>query len=264
MNRANLVRLVLGVLLAAAPLAAGAQQALEIISLRYRTVEQVLPALQPLVEPGGTLSGSRGQLFLRASPANVAEIRRALDAIDGPSRRLQISVRYDDAGASARRELGASGAAGSAGSRVTITAEDARSNAAERVDQRVQVLEGGQAFIFAGQSRPVPVPGGGTQIQDIQTGFQVTPRLSGDRVALEIATQREAAGSRPGSVQGQRTSSTVSARLGEWVEIGGIASADSRDDRAFGAAVPPRAAASVSSTSATGSRRIWLKVEEAR
>ena len=45
MNRANLVRLVLGVLLAAAPLAAGAQQALEIISLRYRTVEQVLPAL---------------------------------------------------------------------------------------------------------------------------------------------------------------------------------------------------------------------------
>jgi type II secretory pathway component GspD/PulD (secretin) len=111
MNRANLVRLVLAVLLAAAPLAAGAQQALEIISLRYRTVEQVVPALQPLVEPGGTLSGSRGQLFLRASPANVAEIRRALDAIERPSRRLPIPVRHDAAGTGARCAPGASGPA---------------------------------------------------------------------------------------------------------------------------------------------------------
>jgi len=33
-----------------------AQQALEIIPLRHRTVDQVLPALQPLVEPGGALT----------------------------------------------------------------------------------------------------------------------------------------------------------------------------------------------------------------
>ena len=255
MNRANLVHLVLGVLLAAAPLAAGAQQALEIISLRYRTVEQVLPALQPLVEPGGTLSGSRGQLFLRASPANVVEIRRALDAIDRPSRRLTISVRHDDAGPSARRELGASGTISSAGARVTVTAEDARSSAAERVDHRVQVLEGGRAFIFTGQSRALPVPGGGTQIQHLQSGFEVTPRVSGDRVMLEIAAQREVPGSRPGSVQGQHTGTTVSARLGEWFEIGGVASSGSRDDRgiAYGSA-----------QRATGSSRVWLKVEEAK
>ena len=251
MNRANLVRLVLAVLLAAAPLAARAQQALEIISLRYRTVEQVLPALQPLVEPGGTLSGSRGQLFLRASPANVAEIRRALDAIDRPSRRLVLSVRHDGVGANARRELGASGTISSAGSRVTVTAEDARSSAAERVDQRLQVVEGARAYIAAGQSRPL----GSAGIQDMATGFEVTPRLSGDRVMLEIATQKESPGPRPGSVQGQRAVSTVSARLGEWVEIGGMASSGARDDRgiAYGSA-----------QRATGSSRVWVKVEEAK
>jgi type II secretory pathway component GspD/PulD (secretin) len=255
MNRANLVRVLLVVLCVLAPPAARAQHGLEIISLRYRTVEQVLPALQPLVEPGGTLSGSRGQLFLRASPANVAEIRRALEAIDRPSRRLTISVRHDDAGTSARRELGASGTISSAGSRVTVTAGDASSSTAERVDQRLQVLEGGRAFIFTGQSRPLPVPGGGTQIQDLQSGFEVTPRLSGDRVMLDIATQREVPGSRPGSVQGQRTATTVSARLGEWVEIGGVASSGSRDDRgiAYGSA-----------QRASGSSRVWLKVEEAK
>jgi hypothetical protein len=260
MNRAYLVRLVLAQLLAAAPLGAGAQQGLEIISLRYRTVEQVLPALQPLVEPGGTLSGSRGQLFLRASPANVAEIRRALDAIDRPSRRLQISVRYDDAGTSARRELGARGAVSSSGSRVTITAEDQRRDSGERIDQRVQILEGGRAYIAAGQSRPL----GSAGIQDTATGFEVTPRLSGDWVTIEIATQKESPGQRPGSVQGQRTATTVSARLGEWVEVAGVESADSRDDRGFGTGVPARAAGSVSSRMATDSRRVWLKVEEAK
>ncbi|HEX6528963.1 MAG TPA: secretin N-terminal domain-containing protein [Burkholderiales bacterium] len=236
----------LALLLAAAPLAAGAQQALEIISLRYRTVEQVLPALQPLVEPGGTLSGSRGQLFLRASPANLAEIRRALDAIDRPSRRLTISVRHNDAGTSARRELGARGVVSSSGSRVTITAEDQRRDSGERIDQRVQVVEGGRAYIAAGQSRPL----GSAGIQDMATGFEVTPRLSGDWVMLEIATRKESPGPRPGSVQGQRAVSTVGARLGEWVEIGGTSSQLANEGRA--------------SVRADESRRVWLKVEEAK
>ena len=244
MNRANLVLVVLVVLCALAPLAAGAQQALEIIPLRYRTVEQVLPALQPLVEPGGTLSGSRGQLFLRASPANVAEIRRALEVIDRPARRLQISVRYDDAAASAQRELAARGVVGSSGSRVTISAEDQRRNSAERIDQRLQVIEGGRAFIFAGQSRPLRVPGGGAEVQDIATGFEVTPRLSGERVTLEIATQKESPGAR-GSVQGQRALTVLSARLGEWVEIAGVESG-----------------LNTNTTAATQSRRVWVKVEE--
>jgi hypothetical protein len=245
MNRANLVRLVFLVLLGAAPAAGQAQQPLEIISLRHRTVEEVLPALRPLLEPGATLSGMRGQVFVRTSPTNLAEIRRALDAIDRPSRRLQISVRYDDAAAAQRRELGASGVISSSGSRVTITAEDARSGSAERVDQRMQVMEGGRAYIFAGQSRPL-----GGETQDIATGFEVTPRVSGDRVVLEIATQKESPGGRPGTVQGQRAVSTVSARLGEWAEISGTSSQLANEGRA--------------SVRAAESRRVWLKVEEVK
>jgi hypothetical protein len=82
------------------------------------------------------------------------------------------------------------------------------------------------------------------------TGFEVTPHLSGDRVMLEIATQKESPGSRPGSVQGQRVVSTVSARLGEWVEI---------------AALESRLHANTTATTAAAqSRRVWLKVEEAK
>jgi hypothetical protein len=252
MNLSSLLRAVLAAALAVAAGALFAQHPLEIIPLRHRTVEQVLPALQPLVEPGGTLSGSRGQLFLRASPANVAEIKRALDAIDRPARRLQISVRFDDTEDRERRALGGSATVGSAGARVTVTAEESRRISGERVDQRLQVVEGGRAFIFAGQSRPLRVPGS-TEIQDIESGFEVTPRLSGDRVVLEVAAQRETPGAHPGQVQGQRVATTVTTRLGEWVEVGGTGSQEARDDRGIGAA---------RTTRATQSRRVWLKVEE--
>src|SRR6185503_9251938 len=210
MNRKNLVRMVLAVALGCGAAASSAQQGLEIIPLRHRTVEQVLPALQPLLEPGATLSGSRGQLFLRASPANVAEIRRALEAIDRPARRLQISVRFDDALARERRGIEASGTIGSGGA---------------RVDQRLQVLEGGRAFIFTGDQTGA--------------GFEVVPRLAGDVATLDL--------------QASGAGTTLSARLGEWVEVGGIAGIRTRDERGIGIARQSQSA---------GTSRVWLKVEE--
>ena len=251
MNRRSLVHLVLAALLGAAFDAPFAQQALEIIPLRHRTVEQVLPALQPLLEPGATLSGSRGQLFLRASVSNADDIKRALAAIDRPAKRLQISVRLDDALERERRDLQASGSIGSGGVRFSGSAQDARTSTSERIDQRLQVLEGSRAYIAAGQSRPFRMQDG-TEIQELSTGFDVVPRLAGGGVSLEIAQQRETPGSRAGSVQGQRLATTINARLGEWVEIGGTGQAMSRDDRGI---------ASASGRRTSESRRVWVKVE---
>ncbi len=82
-----------------------AQQELEIIPLRSQTVDQVLPTLLPLVEPGGTLTGMNDQLFLRASARNREEIRRVLATIDRPSRRMIIRVSQNrESEASSRRE----------------------------------------------------------------------------------------------------------------------------------------------------------------
>ena len=48
-----------------------AQQIMEIIPLRHRTVEQVLPSLQVFVEPGGALSGMDEQLIVLSSLQNI-------------------------------------------------------------------------------------------------------------------------------------------------------------------------------------------------
>ncbi len=242
-----------------------AQYPLEIISLRHSTVEQVLPALRPLVEPGGTLSGQSGQLFVRTSPVNLAEIRQALAAIDRPSRRLQILVRFEDAAQSANRDLSAGGVISNRGSHIELRARDIRSGLDERIDQRIQVLEGGTAWISTGQSRTLPqrqmirTPGGVVSqetfvVQEASTGFAVIPRLSGQIVQVEIAPQREVLGPR-GTVQSQRIVTTASGRLGEWFELGGLAASAARDDRGIASSAQSRT---------SESRRVWLKVEELR
>jgi hypothetical protein len=231
-------RLLLTVLLACLASFALAQYPLEIVPLRHRTVDQVLPVLRPLLEPGASLSGHANQLFVRASPANVAELRRVLETIDRPARRLQVLVRFDAAGDEARREIGASGTISNRGSRVEVRAEDSRGRGEERVDQRLMVMDGGRGVISTGNFTP---------LREHATGFEVRPRVSGQTVHVDIAPQRETAG------DFQRASTTVSARLGEWFEVGGAAEAAARSDRGI---------LSAGQAASSSSRRIWLKVEE--
>src|SRR5438876_1706788 len=243
MNRGAVIRFAVSLLIAIP--AAVAQNALEIIALRHRTAEQVIPALQPLLDPGATLSGQGAQLFVRASPANLAELRRALDSIDRPQKRLLISVRFDQALDAASRGIDASG---------RLRAEDSRTRAEERVDQRVQALEGARATIYTGESRPVrqrqfiQTPAGVisqevTVVQETTSGFEVIPRVVGDTVQVQIAQQRV----------GSAAATTASGRLGEWFELGSVAMTAARDDRGI---------ASASRASGGETRRVWIRVDE--
>jgi hypothetical protein len=259
----KLIRLTLSAVLASVALQSAAQYALEIIPLKHRTVDQVLPALRPLLEPGGALTGQQSQLIVRASPGNIAEIRRALEAIDRPLRRLQILVRFDDSGEASRQAIEASGRISNRGSDVDVRAQDSRAAREERIDQRVQALEGSRAYISTGQSRPamqrqrIQTPVGIVAqdtfvVQEAVTGFEVVPRVSGDRVFLDIAPQRQSF-DRQGGVQEQRVTTSASGRLDEWFELGAIVSSGSGGERGL---------ASASRSRSSESRRVWVKVEE--
>ena len=237
---------VTAVALGALGISAAAQNALEIIALRHRTADQVLPALRALAEPGAALSGHGNQLFIRTSPGNLEDLRRALESIDRPSRRLQVLVRFDDSAEASSSGMAASGRISNRNSRVEVRAHDATSTSAERVDQRIQVLEGGRAFISTGQSTPILQ---GTAIRETVTGFDAMPRLAGERVLIEIAPRRETLN------QQQYIATTVDARLGDWVEVGAALEQASRNARGPGGVGEARGSAS---------RRVWLKVEELR
>lgn len=250
---------------------ANAQQEMEVISLRSRTVEQVLPIIQPLVEPGGALTGMNNQLFLRASKRNREDIKRALAALDIPARQLIIRVSSTRGSDDSSRGGAISSGRVVIGSNSRVEGNgrvwDTTSQRNESNSQMVRAMEGSQAYINAGRSVPVPMrqvvmgPGGvvvseTVVYRDIGSGFYAIPRLSGDMVTLEIMQQADSPGNfGPGSANTQRISTTVSGRLGEWIELGGVGR------QAMG---NERGTTSISTSDLRENRSIWLKVEEAQ
>lgn len=272
------------------PTLAIAQQEMEIIPLKNRTVDQVMPVIRPLVEPGGALSGMNNQLILRASRKNRDEIKQALAALDTPARQLVIRVTQNRDAAMNRSGAEAFGSVGNDHVRVTqsptgvaagggtvvikqgssaVGAQvvETRSTRTASAVQSVQVVEGGRAFINVGQSIPLPMqqvvlgPGGAivtntTVYRDIGQGFYAEPRLAGDRVMLEISPQFDTPGNAGyGSVNTQRVSTTISGRLGEWIELGGSGQQ---------AAGSQRGNLSVGTSDIRDNRSIWLLVEEVK
>ncbi len=237
-------------------------QELQIIDLSYRTAPEVIPVLEPLVEPGGAISGSDYKLFVRASAANVAEIRRALEQIDRQPQSLLVSVRRASRQTIERESAGASVVVGNIGSSATVHATDSPSQRQGSSISSVQVLEGASAFISTGQSIPVVTAvmaggrgrwvGASTSYHDVNSGFLVTPRVSAQRVTLDIEQQAQQVGANQ-SVDSQRITTRTSGRLGEWIALGGVsesASSQSSD-------VSSRQYATRSDD-----LEVWVKVEE--
>jgi type II secretory pathway component GspD/PulD (secretin) len=153
---------------------------------------------------------------------------------------------------------------------VRLDVREGSGSQADRNTQSVRVMEGREAFLRIGQSVPVrerqvqrSVVGGRvveqtvetTQFREAADGIYVLPRVSGDRVTLDISAQRESLSRARGGVNVQGVVTTVSGRLGEWIEIGGV----SRDSSAQQSVLLGRTA-----TAARDSRRVLIKVEEAR
>jgi hypothetical protein len=243
-------------------------QGLEIITLRHRQAEALLPHLLPFVEPGGAVNGMNDKLFVRASARNLAEIRQLVAALDTPQRRLMISLRQDGADSGSDRGAGVSGRVEIGGGAPVVTGRghlyqsDSRSR--RDISQQVQTIDGGRAAILVGQSYFLPMrqlvigPNGAilseTLVQrDLGSGFVAVPRLSGERVTIEISPRDDTPGPLPGSVNSQRLVTTLSGRLGEWLELGGLAANQTGNSAGI---------TSYGTQSASRQRRLLLKVEE--
>ncbi|ARU32143.1 hypothetical protein CAP31_10910 [Sulfuriferula sp. AH1] len=259
---------------------------LEVIQLQNRSVSEVLPVLQPLLEPGATLTGMNDQLILRASDRNRAEIKKVLATLDQASRQLVIYVRQSMTQDRQQRGINATGTVvlGNGASisqpvldsghgprtvrpqtsSVDINVQDRQRRSQDAADQMVRVMDGGSAYISAGVSVPIPMRSvylsstgavitESTVYQDLASGFYATPRLMGERVSIDISPQQNSPQYGVYGTQAvQRLYTTVQTRLGEWVQIGGAGTSTNRQSRQlFGGN---------NQTSMT-QRSVWLKVE---
>ncbi len=249
------------------------QMTLEVIPLKYRLTDDIIPIIQPLVAPGGTVSGMNNQLIIKTTPSNLAEIKNVLDSIDQAPRQLLITVKQDIGGQIHLKERSLSGKYSSGD--VTISSDDpgrpdegpvimggdedsdfVRYRALSRdtaIDDkntfRVRATEGYPAFINTGQSVPIPsrtevvTPHGvvvekHTEYYGATSGFYVLPRLNGDQVTLLISPHlTRVHPGKPPVFDTQNVETTANGRLGEWIPIGGIdQSFDDKDRRIFSSA----------------------------
>lgn len=248
-------------------------QALTVIDLKYRRAEELIPVLQPLLDEGEALTGQDYKLFVRASSANVAQLRAAVEQLDRQQRQLLVSVRRSTVQDIRREEASASGtlrtgdAGGSvnerprSGSGVTVRAGERNLQTRDSSVSSVQVLEGSSAFIATGTSVPIvtavavgggrrPFVGGVIEHRNLQRGFMVTPRVNGDEVILEISQQDERVAG--GDIQSQSLNTQVIGRLGTWMQLGGVSESSARTDSGI-----------LGRNYSTGGNEssIWVKVE---
>ena len=274
--------LIFVIMLGLALVAQAQQTVLEVIELNYRNADQVIPMLKPLLAPGGTISGMQNRIIVRTTPQNLAELRKVLDVVDAMPRKLQISVRQQGSASGTGSEAEVSGSIGNDRARVTVPGtgsnqggnvvirrgndqvrgrvSQSQSAATESGVQTLQVLEGNEAYIQIGQSVPVrsqAAQGSETvQYRDAGAGFHVRPRVSGNQVILSISTRRDSvADPNTGAMNVQHVDTVISGRLGEWLELGGIAQESVQRD-----------SGTVNRRSVSGrdDRRVFLKVDEMR
>lgn len=249
-------------------------QSLAVIDLKHRRAEELMPVLQPLLEPGGALSGQDYKLFVRTSSTNLAQLRSAVEQLDRQQRQMLVSVRRSTAQDIQRESASASGTLrtgdGSvsvnerprAGSGISVRAGQTNLQTQGSSVSSVLVLEGNAAFISTGSSVPIvtaaavgggrrPFVAGTIEQRNLQRGFMVTPRVNGEQVILDISQQDERVAG--GGIQSQSLNTQVMGRLGSWIQLGGVSESSSRTDSGI-----------LSRSQSTGGNElaVWVKVEE--
>ena len=239
-----------------------ADMELEIIALKHRSAEELIPVIQPFIRPGASLTGHQYQLFIRTTPDNLAELRDMVLRLDTPPRRLLVTVRQNvdreqlnsEAELSGRANVGDNvrilstqrGVGGAAvehrsgGNLIRGRVESTSQREDSADSQQVQILEGQPATIQIGQSIPL-VEGGVVpgyygagivptlQYHDVTRGFSVLARTHGDQVTLEVNPHRDILSPRGGgAIDTQSLHTTISGRLGEWLELGGVEQQETR------------------------------------
>lgn len=238
---------------------------LEVIPLQHRMVDDVVHIIRPLVAPDGSVTGMNNQLIVKTTASNLAEIKQILNSIDHAPRRLMITVKQNVGGNSYLREdsltgnyasdnvqiktghdhssEGLSMSAGGKNFNIRYRTLNSTARADDRNTFKVQALEGRPAFINQGQSIPVDSSTAyvtkhgvfvnqSTDYHEVRSGFYVLPRLNGDQVTLLAATDLSSVqpdSHHTANVQGVET--TVTGRIGQWIELGGIDQGFNHDTR---------------------------------
>ena len=261
MNRRALLCLLF--LLPALPAVSGS---FEVIELRHRPADELLPIVSPHLWPGESISGEGFRILLSAPPPRQAVLAQMIRSLDVPPVPIRITVKL-----ASREEMAHDMTEGTAvistrpgetrsRGRLEITSTEDR----ERTRRSWQVtgLAGEPLRIDTGLDFPYPATGvlvqdgqsrqlvTGLRYRRLHSGFYALVQLNSDRVIVDIAPRREDLLDAPGgALRHEALRTRVTGRVGEWIDLGG----NGNDIR--------ERPGTLTQQTTTSDRRFWLRVE---
>jgi hypothetical protein len=229
-----------------------------VIDLLYRPAEEVTPALAPhAVGRPVRVSASGNRLILHGPTRDLGVLIDIVAAIDVPLRMLWITLAQDPGGLLMDLALDSEEARADSGSGPddlrpwdsALGGEAITRRWSTRGEEanRVLVREGDWASV---EARAISVGSGlGAQVQTSPRvevylpeltppaplragGFRIRPRLTGDRVTLDVDFYGSIETTWSGESKTQAIRTVVTGRLGDWIPLGGPAAADVGDPAA--------------------------------
>jgi type II secretory pathway component GspD/PulD (secretin) len=233
----NLVFLLLLYLVSAITVA---ESVVEIIPVNNRPASEIQPLLMPLLENTDQIVANGDSLIVKTTSERLQTITNLIRKLDSPLNNLLISVIQSRDTTAAQLNAGIGfdinihpqNPADSRG-RVSGYYNQSQGQNNRQNTQTIRTMDGVPAHIKVGNVVPItnyqtyrdsygyPYENRSTLLVEATTGFEVTPRLVGQQVMLDVSPWSDNINAQ-GQFQTQEANTSIRANLGEWVDIGGV------------------------------------------
>lgn len=228
------------------PPVAQSEPVMEIITVYNRPASELYPLLLPLLENTDQIVANGDSLIVKTEPERLQTITNLIRKLDTPLNNLLITViqsldvTADQLNAGVNFDIQVpTNNPGQPRGYAQGYYNQGRTQHNNQNTQTIRTLEGVPAHIKAGNIVPItsyqvypdaygyPYQSRSTQLIEATTGFEVTPRLVGQQVELEVAPWSDRF-NHQGNIETQSANSVIRANLGEWVDLGSVAESGQR------------------------------------
>lgn len=215
-----------------------------VIRIKYRGAEELASIVQGLLSPDGHLSVDTrvNSLVIVDNPTAIQRVHDYLNRFDVPIEQLRIRVRFYEKQSAARRSASVEGSVSGKDWRITagkqnkdgveVNLENRKRDQNSVSEYFVMTSSGSPAYIATGKEIPYRQTwgyrlgrhrkkSGPVTYKQIETGFEVTPRVVGDQVNLQIVPRITHDNTTDGVIRFHGAQTHLMVPLGQWVEIGG-------------------------------------------
>jgi hypothetical protein len=217
-----------------------AESVVEVIPVNNRPASEIQPLLLPLLENTDQIVANGDSLIVKTTPERLQTITNLIRKLDNPLNNLLITVIQSRDATAAQLNAGMGfdiqvplQQPGNFRGNVQGYYDQSQGQNNRQNTQTIRTLEGVPAHIKAGNIAPItsyqtyrdgygyPYQNRSTQLVEATTGFEVTPRLVGQQVMLDVSPWSDNINAQ-GQFQTQEANTSIRANLGEWVDIGGV------------------------------------------